>query len=409
MFGTPMSVLTYVKKTGFTAAIAGLSALSLSLGACGGDAGTGDPSPGGECSCAGATCGETTCGTTCGKGCAEGTYCGGGECLAADACDSTGFEITTAAAFPRMAAGALRVRFAISNVLTEPPFDRVVMELNHRQLWPNGAVAGDHDLVGTENTGGPIYMRGQTFCNDVECGFTWIVEEGTLEVSDPGLPEGRFTAKVRDLRLKQVRIDRNTGAIIEFSNAKTWCVGDVLIDVPVPAIPVSQGSCVADGTGRNIGENIRNFTLTNCLGEEIDLHARCGASKATWFVASAGWCGACEAFVPQAAARAKLPENEGLDLIVVVGEDRLGAKPSLAFCREYALAKGLDPANTFIDHDGVGSWPVLFDVLNTYSGSSIGLPWNAVLDGNSMTYVWSSNAGDGDLYSAQDALLGKGQ
>jgi hypothetical protein len=378
------------------------------MAACGGSSGS-DPGTGptATCDCSGARCGETTCDKVCGKVCGDGDYCADGACVAADACDETGFGITTAAAFPRMAAGALRVRYTISNVVTEPPFDRVVMEINHRGLWPEGAKAGVHELKGTETVGSPLFLRGQTFCNDVECGFTWVAEEGSIDIRAPGLPEERFIATIRNLRLKQVRIDRNTGEIQHFANARTWCVGDVHIDIAVPPVPVAQGNCVADGTGRNIGENIRNFTLMNCNGQEIDLHARCGQSKATWFIASAGWCGACEAFVPEAAARAKLPENEGLDLIVVIGEDRLGGQPSLAYCREYALAKGLDPENTFVDHDGQGSWPVLFGAINTYSGNSIGLPWNAVLDGQSMVYVWSSNAGDGDLYGAQDALLGK--
>lgn len=359
------------------------------------------------CDCSGARCGETTCDKFCGSMCGDDKYCGDGACVAATDCDTTGFGITTSAAFPRMAAGQLRVRYTISNVVTEPPFDRLVMEINHRSLWPNGAGPGKHDLVGTEVIGGPIFMRGQTACNDIECGFTWIAESGELDIRAPGLPEARFVATIRNLRLKQVRIDANTGEIKTFANARTWCVGDVHVDIAVPAVPVAQNTCVADGTGRNIGENIRNFTLTNCLGQEIDLHTRCGYSKATWFVASAGWCGACESFVPQAAVRAKAPENEGLDLIVVIGEDRLGAAPSLAYCREYALAKGLDPENTFIDHDGTNAWPVLFGAINTYSGNSIGLPWNAVLDGASMVYVWSSNAGEGDLYGAQDALLAK--
>jgi len=389
-----------VKSFASLVSLASLAFGIVAVASCGG--GEGAPTGEASCACNGATCGETTCGTLCGT-CAEGTYCGGAACVDATGCDATGFAITTAAAFPRMAAGQLRVRFAISDVVTEPPFDRLVMEINHRQLWPDGARAGDVELVGTEEPGGALFLRGQTFCNDLECGFTWVAEGGTLEVRSPGLPEERFIAVLRDLRLRQVRIDQRTGAITHF-----WCVGDVIVDIPVPAVPIAEGSCVAAGTGRNIGENIRNFTLTNCLGEELDLHARCGHSKATWFVASAGWCGACEAFVPRAAARAKEPQNAGLDLLVVIGEDRLGAPPTLAYCREYALAKGLDPANTFIDNDRSRAWASLFDAINTYSGGSIGLPWNAVLDGASMRYVWSSNAGDGDLYGAQDALLGVG-
>ena len=30
--------------------------------------------------------------------------------------------------------------------------------------------------------------------------------------------------------------------------------------------------------------------LTNCLGEEVSLHARCGQTKALWMIATAGWC-----------------------------------------------------------------------------------------------------------------------
>jgi thiol-disulfide isomerase/thioredoxin len=388
-------------------ASSGLAVLFL-LAACGGDTASADlvgPDP--VCDCGGAACGETTCGTVCGAVCGDGQICASGACQVEDTCDSAGLAITTSAAFPRMAAGALRVRYAVSDVITEPPFNRFVLELNHRQLWPNGAAPGVHDLIGSEQPGGAIYFRGQTACNDVDCGFTYIVDEGSLDVKAPGLPGERFVGTLRGVKLRQVRIDRNTGAISTFSNARVWCLGDVVIDIAVPELPVSQGSCVKDGTGVNVGENIRDFTLKNCLGQEIDLHARCGQSKVTWFVASAGWCGACEAFVPEAAAYAKEPGNEDVDLIVVLGEDRLGGQPSEAYCREYALAKGLDPENTFIDHDGRGSWPVLFDAINTYSGSSIGLPWNAVLDGGSMTYVWSSNVGDGDLFGAIDALMGR--
>ncbi len=377
------------------------------LAACGGASDA--PGVGSEaaCSCGGDRCGETSCGTSCGT-CREGTFCGDGACVAleGDACDEMGLGATVATAVPRMAAGSLRVRYAIANIGAEPPFDRLVLELNHGLLWA-GVAPGpvSRPLPGAEVSGGPVFLRGQTFCNDVDCGFTWAPVAGTLELEAPGLPEARLVGALRGLVLRQVRIDAATGDILTFTNARTWCVGDLHLDIPVPALPVAVGSCVAEGTGRNLGENIRDMTLTNCDGQAVDLHDRCGHHKATWIVASAGWCGACEAFVPEAAARARQLAEAGLDLVVVLGEDRGGAAPSLAYCREYALAKGLDPANTFIDHDGRAAWSTLFGAINTYTDGSIGLPWNAVLDGRSMRYVWSSNAGEGDLYGAQDALL----
>ena len=175
----------------------------------------------------------------------------------------------------------------------------------------------------------------------------------------------------------------------------------------MPALSTAQGTCVAAGSGTNIGDNIKNYTLQNCYGDYVDLHERCGRSQAVWIVATAGWCGACKAFVPVAAARANELADQGLDLMVVIGENEQAAPPSLEYCLDYAAEEGVDPAQVFIDNDGVRSWPETFGAINTYSDGSIGLPWNAVLDGASMEYIWSSNAGTGDLYSVQDALLSR--
>jgi hypothetical protein len=184
-------------------------------------------------------------------------------------------------------------------------------------------------------------------------------------------------------------------------------VGDFRFDAEVPPLPTATGSCLETGSGMNIGDNIRNFSLTNCLGEVVDLHERCGKSEALWIIASAGWCGACEAFVPEAAARADELAAEGLDLIVVVGENTAGGEPSLEYCMDYAGSHDLDPRQTFIDHDGSHSWPVLFGAVNTYSNGSIGLPYNIVLDGRNMEYKWNSATGGGDLYNVQEELMAR--
>ena len=74
-------------------------------------------------------------------------------------------------------------------------------------------------------------------------------------------------------------------------NGKTWCLGNYAIDQEFPAIPTAQGTCIADGTGTDIGENIRDYTLINCNGDPVDLHSRCGSVEALLVVASAGWWG----------------------------------------------------------------------------------------------------------------------
>lgn len=384
-----------------------LTSLLLSGLACGGEEAKRTGENGQVCTCDGATCGLDNCNESCGT-CSDGNFCADGGCEAATGCDIVGFDSTNQAAFARFAGGQTRVRFVASNVEIEPPFDKLVVELNHARFFAGGAAApGTYPLEGTSEVGAPLFVRGYTFCNDFDCAFPYVVEGGSLELEEAGEPGTNLKGWLRGLKLKQVRFSSTTGEMIPFPSGKTWCVGDFRMDVAIPPLSTAQGTCVEDGTGNNIGDNVRNFTLTNCYGEEVDLHSRCGMSKAVWIVATAGWCGACEQFVPVAGERAKANESAGLDLMVVIGENTAGTAPSVQYCKDYAGAKGLDPGATFIDHDGQRSWPVLFDAINTYSGGSIGLPWNAVLDGRSMEYVWSSNAGSGDLYSVQDELLSR--
>jgi len=365
------------------------------------------------CTCDGAKCGLDNCGESCG-GCSTGNYCADGACAAAEGCSIVGFEASSEAGFARFAGGQTRMRYVASHLqqldqaVDDLIYDKLIIEINQDLFWANGAPAsGTFDLVGTGDQGSPLFVRGYTFCNELDCAFPYIVERGTLELEEPGAPGSPFRGKIHDLRLKQVRIDANTGEVKTFSNARTWCVGDYRFDVAVPALPTAQGTCLADGSGKNIGDNIRNFTLTNCLGEVVDLHDRCGTSEALWIIASAGWCGACEAFVPEAAARANQLADRGLDLIVVVGENNGGAQPSLEYCKDYAGSHGLDPRQTYVDHDGSNSWPVLFGAINTYSNGSIGLPYNIVLDGRSMEYKWNSATGSGDLYQVQEELMSR--
>lgn len=377
----------------------------VALSACGDDGKT--SSDGRTCSCNGATCGVDNCGHSCGSCDADTEFCGDGVCTPAEGCDLTGFEATNQAGVARYAGGQTRVRFTASNVDIEPPFDKIVVELNQDAFFGEGAPApGTFPLDDVNEVGSALFVRGYTYCNDFACAFPYVVDTGTLEIEEPGVPGTHFRGWLRGVKLKQVRIT-DSGDIQTMSNGKTWCVGDFRIDTEVPALPDAQGVCVTDGTGNKVGDNVRNFTLTNCLGEDVDLHQRCGKAEAIWIVASAGWCGACEQFVPEAANRQKELAEDGLDLMVVIGENASGLAPSLEYCMDYAGRKGLDPSSTFIDNDGTNSWPTLFSAIDTYSGGSIGLPWNAVLDGRSMEYIWSSNAGSGDLYSVQEELMNR--
>jgi len=51
---------------------------------------------------------------------------------------------------------------------------------------------------------------------------------------------------------------------------------------------VDPNACDPQGTGKSIGSQVGDFTLKNCLGDDVSLHDNCG-KKAIWVVGAAGW------------------------------------------------------------------------------------------------------------------------
>ena len=88
----------------------------------------------------------------------------------------------------------------------------------------------------------------------------------------------------------------------------------------------------------------------------------------------------------------------------MIGEDAAGNVPTLQYCMDYAAAKGVDPADVYIDH-GAHAWQTLFGAIENYTGGSIGLPWEGIVRGESMEYVWNSVTGEGSAMSVLDEVL----
>ena len=145
------------------------------------------------------------------------------------------------------------------------------------------------------------------------------------------------------------------------------------------------GECAATpgGTGTHVGDLIGTFALNDCLGNKHVLHDSCGVAKAVWFIQVAGWCGACEQYGPQAWEYAQGFFGQGLEIYFVLGEDAGGAPPSQAYCMQYAEGHGFDPVNVLIDP----SWQT-FGSFITIGGNT--LPWDVLLDGDDMMFVWES-------------------
>ena len=301
--------------------------------------------------------------------------CWGGQCTNPEGCDIIGFTDPIAcandtyctpgqqpyaqAATTPSVGGGFKVKYAATvddySLELDPVIDadaladgrpiakkKIFLELNHV-----GQAEAGRPLTGTFQLGTDdaredctYCVRAGTYCSDKGCGTDYVATEGTLEITSSGEPGTPLVATLKDVRFTQVYLHqiKDDGTYkVAGQSAKIWCLGDfpIAYDVPEPTQPVSDcvtegtgvllgdnikdytienclgeevwclgdfpismaipeptqpvNDCVTEGTGVLLGDNIADYTLTNCLGEEVTLHSRCGRTKAVWVVAVAGW------------------------------------------------------------------------------------------------------------------------
>ena len=100
--------------------------------------------------------------------------------------------------------------------------------------------------------------------------------------------------------------------------------------------------------------------------------------------------------MPVAASFYNERKSKGLELWVILGETTDGLQPSLDYCMDYAESHGMNPENLYIDYnpDSVNpAWDTLFTHISSTT-TNIGLPWQAVVEGTEMTYIWNNVPGD---------------
>jgi hypothetical protein len=92
---------------------------------------------------------------------------------------------------------------------------------------------------------------------------------------------------------------------------------------------------------------------------------------------------------------------EGLEILGVLSEDAQGGVPTLDYCKQYAEAAGFPPEKMIIDN----GFEKLFAVMANGGNGGIGLPWDGVLNGNGMIYIYNSEQGQTSPASAVEDLL----
>lgn len=378
----------------------------------GGSSGDGPPVEG-ACDCAEAVCGMNPCGESCGTCNTEGMgLCWDGQCadhalvedveLPVAECKHMNFIPMAEAGYTRLSGGKLRLFFVATQGGQEPPFQKITIELNHDALEGDGV--GIHEIKGEGQPGCDMCVRAYSYCNYDGCAQVYLAESGTLEIESAGRPGTPLRGRLKNVIFKQV-LDQG-GEYKEYAKGYNWCFGDYEFNFEVPELNEAEGFCVDDGTGMLVGDNIGDYTLTNCLEQEVNLHSRCGLTNAVWLVVTAGWCGACKKFVPKVGDYFRdTPADKGLDIMILYGETPAAVKPTIADCYQYAEEMGIDPAQVFIDNTDGRAWGNTFDRIENYAGGSLGIPWSCLLDGRSMEYIWSSTVGTGTIYEEMEALL----
>ncbi len=343
-------------------------------------------------------CGVLPCGTVCG-GCPSDSICTE-DFQCALRCTEEGF--TGVAQWGKLsdAEEGKSFYYAMRNAEARP-FDALVLELWTAGDGPKGP--GTYELA----------YRSYKDCNpclvlrqgvsDTGTARYLIPVSGRLEITAFGEEEDVFAATLHDVVLREVALFSSTAFMTFVLNGAVTCISELALET---STNLTKPYCVEAGTGNGMGDNIANFRLQNCLGEVVGLHDVCGKSKVMWLVATAAWCSACRQYVPGVMSTYERYKDDGMNVLFILGENSQGGKPTLAQCVNYASQNKLPPELVLIDYGNTwGGFETLFTYLNPYiTGNTFGLPWNAVLDGRSMIYVYADEAAPSFYAKLTDAL-----
>ncbi len=358
---------------------------------CGGSCGT--CLPGYECvdgtcrgctaDCSGRVCGDDGCGGSCGV-CQAGYVCNeAGACERA--CNGKGFQGTVVEASWKpmdFLYGSGGNFVYTEETSSKEPYSQLVILFRQYSTYKGptgpGTYAIPHKGFAECSTCILVFEN----CTATECERVYLADEGSIEIQSLDDANAPFDAVLHDVVLHEVQIG-NDFSTTWVPNGRTWCLGGHHATAETVSLTVPQPECVAGGTGSTMDENIANFSLTNCSGQQVFLHDFCGQTKAVWIILVTAWCPYCAELVPQAAQYYEAHQPD-VEVWVVLGEDLYGGSVDQQECTSYANGHGFPRARMFYDT----GWQKLVQFL--YPHYMTGVPYSIILDGDNMAYVWSS-------------------
>ncbi|MEC9466454.1 MAG: hypothetical protein VX834_11745 [Myxococcota bacterium] len=284
--------------------------------------------------------------------------------------------------------------------------------------WNGPTVAGDYDLGGINYRDCGLCLLMFADCTSgQDCQTVYYADTGLVSIKNLDMSEnGQVDIDLSRVIFTEVTISNTDYTSTPVADARTWCIdhsfSGTFTDPDKPDVSgatapeVADAACVVDGNGAGIGANLPDFTLTNCHGEEVNIHSLACSEEASavWFVASADWCGPCHAYADIAKERLDAGNQAGVVLVEVIGEDISGNPATLETCQGYADQHGLDYTHVFFD----AGWQALFGNLWPYPtvSGTMYYPWVGIARGGNLEYLYSSQFNSADF--PNDAYSGEG-
>ena len=339
--------------------------------------------------CAGKQCGDDGCGNACGT-CADYQVCTDGQCVGDPPCGANGLDAALQTTTLEDAGGGNKVFVHREYSSTSTPVDVFGVEIYPFAPYNGPTVPGVYDLSGQNYEDCGLCLVASTGCSDSACDKRFFMKSGTLEVVEYGGAGGRFKAVLNGV-LEEVTINSDTFHSSPVVGGQTWCFTDHVIDEPIVA-------------PAQLTETVGDFTLTNCYGEPLQF-ASLSPNRAIWLTVVAGWCPSCATWLPKVAAQmAELKAaNKRVTHLTILGEDANSMMPTEAYCVGYAEDHDLDPAEVYIDWQ----YEATFSHIDPYLGPNgeFAIPWDVLVRGTDMEYVWHSALTSPDLDTVLTSLL----
>lgn len=215
-----------------------------------------------------------------------------------------------------------------------------------------------------------IYIGVQ--CEEEGCAEVYFASQGSLTLTAGGTSGEEVSFEINGLVLSE--LNRETG---DLNANSTSCLSDQEISALQPTLvddPIPQ-----------------TFALQNCeTGEIVNVQEFGAEAKGIWYFATAGWCPACRQTLTYLYAEV-FPTftPESIRPMIVVSEDDQYRPATLAFCKTYGMRYAPDASDFYLDASLDTTFSNVWPYLN--DDGSFGLPWQAVFEGGTGTYLY----GDG--------------